>query len=485
MNEKEYLIRWSEIEPLCVLRFLKKNLWMILFSALIGAMGIAIAISLLFPPKYTSSATFVVNSRAVSALHSSNIASASEVATAYSQLLQGSFIRPHLKEYLGYDSGSTITAKQLGETNLLAVTVTSSTPHDAFAVIQAIIDHHKDLSAFAASSAVLNLLNSPKITRVSSFFMGTAKASVLAGAGAALAMTAILIWFSISRRTIQTSAGARSNLDAKILTSVPHERQSPSKAAVFSKGKRLRSNLNISSPAISFPFTESIHRIASKFEHERSKGNMVFLFSSVSQAEGKSTLAANTALSLAKKNSKVLFIDLDLRRPVQSELLGLNVSREQELGELLAAEATAKDILDAITTDPNTGMSTLLSTKSYTDMIDLISSPILANVIQLARKQFDYVIIDSPPLGYFADSEQLSDLSDASVLVVRQDVIPAPEINDAIDAMRAGKAEFLGCILNDMSHLSALTSSHGYGYGKKYGQYHKYGYGASKKKGGA
>lgn len=484
MNEKEYLIRGSEIEPLCVLRFVKKNLWMILCAALTGAMGIAIAITLLFPPNYASSVTFVVNSRAVATLHSSNISAASEVASVYSQLLQGDFIRPHLKEYLGYDSNSTITAKQLGETNLLNVTVTSSTPQDAFAVTQAITAHHKDLSKFAASSAVLTLLNSPKVIKVPSFFMGATKAAMLAGAGSALAMAAVLVWFSISRGTIQTSVGARNNLDARILTSVPHEKQPTPKTSPFYKGKRLRSNLNISSPAISFPFTESIHRIASKFEHERSKGNRVFLFSSVSEAEGKSTLAANTALSLAEKQAKVLFLDLDLRRPVQNELLGLAVTKEHEFGELLVSETAAADILRAVTTDPATGLSTLLSTKSYVDMIDLISSPVLSNVIHLARKKFDYVIIDSPPLGYFADSEQLSDLSDASVLVVRQDVVPAPEINDAIDSLRAGKAEFLGCILNDMSHLSALTSSHGYGYGKKYSQYHKYGYGADKKKGG-
>ena len=47
-------------------------------------------------------------------------------------------------------------------------------------------------------------------------------------------------------------------------------------------------------------------------------------------------------------------------------------------------------------------------------------------------------------------------------------------INDAIDALRAGKAEFLGCILNDMAHLAAWSSGYGYGYGKKYD---KYGYG--------
>lgn len=239
-------------------------------------------------------------------------------------------------------------------------------------------------------------------------------------------------------------------------------------------GKRLRRNLNISSPAISFAFTESIHRIAEKFQHEHAKGRRVFLFSSVSAAEGKSTLAANTAISLASRGVSVLFIDLDLRRPVQSEMLGLSVKQKNELGTLLTESAAPEKILSAAVTDPATGLHSLLSTKSYTDVIELLASDQLAKVVALARERYDYVIIDSPPLGFFSDSELLSDLSDASVLVVRQDTVPAPEINDAIDALRAGKAEFLGCILNDMAHLAAWSSGYGYGYGKKYD---KYGYG--------
>ena len=170
----------------------------------------------------------------------------------------------------------------------------------------------------------------------------------------------------------------------------------------------------------------------------------------------------------------MLFIDLDLRRPVQSEMLGLSVKQKNELGTLLTESAAPEKILSAAVTDPATGLHSLLSTKSYTDVIELLASDQLAKVVALARERYDYVIIDSPPLGFFSDSELLSDLSDASVLVVRQDTVPAPEINDAIDALRAGKAEFLGCILNDMAHLAAWSSGYGYGYGKKYD---KYGYG--------
>ena len=138
-----------------------------------------------------------------------------------------------------------------------------------------------------------------------------------------------------------------------------------------------------------------------------------------------------------------------------------------QLGTLLAEGAPAEKILRATVVEPTTGLHSLLSSQSYTDMIELISSPTLVKLLALARETFDFIIIDSPPLGYFADSELLSDLSDASVLVVRQDTVGAAQINDAVDALSAGKAAFLGCVLNDMQYLFTPDTSTGYGnYGK-------------------
>ena len=198
---------------------------------------------------------------------------------------------------------------------------------------------------------------------------------------------------------------------------------------------------------------------------------MVDTFGTAHVAEDKIVEAVEKTFDL---RPGAIIRDLDLRRPVQSEMLGLSVKQKNELGTLLTESAAPEKILAAAVTDPATGLHSLLSTKSYTDVIELLASDQLAKVVALARERYDYVIIDSPPLGFFSDSELLSDLSDASVLVVRQDTVPAPEINDAIDALRAGKAEFLGCILNDMAHLAAWSSGYGYGYGKKYD---KYGYG--------
>lgn len=490
MDENNQGLQWSHIEPLCILRALARQLWMLLLAALTCAMAAWIVLTCFVTQQYTSSTTFSVTTR-TSNLYYTNI-TAADVAASYSQLLQSRVLRQTMEQDLGMPLNGTVSAQQLGETNLIRVTVTAGTPRQALVLLKAVSDNYGSLSAHVSSTAVLSQLNSPSLSVAPSRSYNVPRICLMAAiAGAALTALGVA-WASVSSGTVQTQEGARSDLDAKIISTVPHEGRRTRKLLGWFDdrrrerrarrgGKRLRRNLNISSPAISFAFTESIHRIAEKFQHEHAKGRRVFLFSSVSAAEGKSTLAANTAISLASRGVNVLFIDLDLRRPVQSEMLGLSVKQKNELGTLLTESAAPEKILSAAVTDPATGLHSLLSTKSYTDVIELLASDQLAKVVALARERYDYVIIDSPPLGFFSDSELLSDLSDASVLVVRQDTVPAPEINDAIDALRAGKAEFLGCILNDMSHLTAYSAGYGYGYGYYgygYGKkYDKYGYG--------
>ena len=473
MDENNQGLQWSHIEPLCILRALARQLWMLLLAALTCAMAAWIVLTCFVTQQYTSSTTFSVTTR-TSNLYYTNITAAADVAASYSQLLQSRVLRQTMEQNLGMPLNGTVTAQQLGETNLIRVTVTAGTPRQALVLLKAVSDNYGSLSAHVSSTAVLSQLNSPSLSVAPSRSYNVPRICLMAAiAGAALTALGVA-WASVSSGTVQTQEGARSDLDAKIISTVPHEGRRTRKLLGWFDdrrrerrarrgGKRLRRNLNISSPAISFAFTESIHRIAEKFQHEHAKGRRVFLFSSVSAAEGKSTLAANTAISLASRGVNVLFIDL-----------GLSVKQKNELGTLLTESAAPEKILAAAVTDPATGLHSLLSTKSYTDVIELLASDQLAKVVALARERYDYVIIDSPPLGFFSDSELLSDLSDASVLVVRQDTVPAPEINDAIDALRAGKAEFLGCILNDMAHLAAWSSGYGYGYGKKYD---KYGYG--------
>ena len=81
----------------------------------------------------------------------------------------------------------------------------------------------------------------------------------------------------------------------------------------------------------------------------------------------------------------------------------------------------------------------------------------------------DYVVIDTSPLALVADTEELAQMTDASVLVVREDTVLTKDINDAIDILNNTRGKVLGCILNGSSSRSTGRNGH-YGYGGHYGK---------------
>lgn len=474
MQEKTFDIRWSEVEPGCVLRLIWHKLWLTLLAVLAGVMGASLVLANLSSSAYRCTTDFAVSARNTSGVsYYNNMTAASEVVAIYSELLEGRFMRDSVSE-AGYgDLEGSISATQLEETCLIKVTVTSPSPRDALLIMQVVLDNYSDLSHYISSTAVLVPLNTPNISVAPANHYNTREVKLLAGGLAGLAVTAALVWISISSGTVQNAEGAKNRVDSHLIATIPHEKTVPFRKR-FGRRRRNEARLNILNPSVSFRFVESVHRLAFRLEHEHTKGMKVFLFSSVSEAEGKSTLAANTALSLASRKARVLFIDLDLRRPVQSDILNIRVDDEHEFGSQLYAGRSAQDILDSATIDPGTGLNVLLSKKSYADKIHFITSPILAELLTLARDQYDYILLDTPPLGYFSDSELISDFADGAVLVIRQDIVPAPQINDAIDALSAGKATLLGYVLNDMYYLFGSVTSTGYDRYGKYGKYGKY-----------
>ena len=112
---------------------------------------------------------------------------------------------------------------------------------------------------------------------------------------------------------------------------------------------------------------------------------------------------------------------------------------------------------------------------------ELLSSERMRALMKLVQDQFDYIILDSSPMAFFTDTKILCNQADASILVVRQDMIPDRAINDAIDSLRHCKARFLGYVFNDVHSLNLaarIFSGHRDGYGYGYGYGRGYGYGA-------
>ena len=162
-------------------------------------------------------------------------------------------------------------------------------------------------------------------------------------------------------------------------------------------------------------------------------------------------MSSNLALSLGQQSYQVLLIDGDLRRPTLNRLfLDDGKVGEVSLGNLLQGKTS---LMKAMRYDEKRGIYLLLNDKNYSNSTEIVSSENMVRLLDVARKAFDFIIVDSPPMSLMADAEVLADQSDMSILVVKYDMMPSEDLNDAIDALRDCKAHFAGCILNDVRTL--------------------------------
>lgn len=474
---KKQTFKLSHISTACLFRFLLENLWMIVASALIFAMGSSLYLTWFHTPKYQATMTYAVTNRITSYTTSSNVSATKEVATTLTELLPGTLVQESIQKYSDEltDFSGSISAQQVGESNMIVVTSTASTPEEAYLSICALEELFPTIVGYISNNCVVQVVRNPAVSSASTNAMNEGSVAFSAALVGAAGMIALLCWICISRETIQTRTGARHLLDAPIIASIARV---PGKITVRTLFKRHSEPLQVFSPTTSFAYTEQINTICAQLEHESTAhGRKMFLITGVGENEGKSTVAGNVAAALAMMGKKVAVVDCDLRNPSLKQFFNDKYTASLPLNKMLSQPFSRDSLLQCMQRHEQLGIYMLFPTAPDRRCTELLTGSTMSTLIQQLRI-FDFVILDTPPMGYFADTETLMDSVDATMLVVRQDQTPACDINDAIDLLRRADSEFLGCILNDMT--GSLTEGHGYGYGYGYGHYGygNYGYGS-------
>lgn len=227
--------------------------------------------------------------------------------------------------------------------------------------------------------------------------------------------------------------------------------------------------LLITSPIMSAKFIEAINniRIRMEYEHEHHLKRNVFMISSVCENEGKSTIALNVALSLAKEGKRVIIIDADMRKPAMYKMLDINKKEVTDMIKLLQGEC---GLDEAIYKEENLGIELIMSTKGHSNTHEFIKSGAMKDLINKCSMLADYVIIDTPPMALVSDAEALLDRVDFVALVVRQDYAYEKDIRNSINIMNDSDAKMLGCILNDYKVFGVNSKRHSYGYAQQSGK---------------
>ena len=473
-KKKNSSFRWSNVSLACILEMLFHNLWMLLCAALIFAMGTSLFFDFFHDDIYRASMTYAVTARESSKTSNTNIKAGSEVAAVFEELLETNVItqsiRNHSPALKGF-SGK-IVASQVAESNLITVYIEDTSAETAFLALDALKELFPDFSDYVSKNTVIQVIQNPSVATSPANKINENFYIIVAALAGACLMAAFLCWYDIRRETVQTSSGARHLLDAPIIATIGHERKYRTLRSYL---RRDTKETQVFSPTTSYGYTEEINNICARLEHENaSHGRKVFMVTGVGENEGKSTVAGNIAAMLAMKGKSVAIIDCDMRKPALNKFFGKVYTAALPLNKMLSEPFSRQTFLSCLQRHPKMKMYMMFPDKGDEDAAKLLTSSAMRHTIK-QTKAFDFVIIDTPPMGYFTDAEALADMVDATMLVVRQDRTPAADINDASDTLRNSRSEFLGCILNDM--IGPSGGGYGYGYGYGYGKRYGYGYG--------
>ena len=166
-------------------------------------------------------------------------------------------------------------------------------------------------------------------------------------------------------------------------------------------------------------------------------------------SEGKTTTAANTAISLAQTGAEVLIIDGDMRRPRLHTVF--NAKNEEGLSTLLSSKLDERQVLNIIQKDEATKVSLLSSGPIPPNPAELIGSEQMANLLKLLQNHFTHVVVDSPPIASFTDGVLIASMVDGVILVVHAGKSSRQIVRRSRQLLNDIGAKVFGVVLNKVN----------------------------------
>ncbi len=458
-----------------LLRDVVKNIWIVVLCALIGYMGIYIGDTKVYTPQYTAVATLVVNSRGATSTSLSSLSVTREMAGVLVNLFSQQIIKDRAAQNINAESfDGDISASVSSNTNFISLSVTSDAPVVAYDLLCSVIEVYPEISEEIFENASISVVRMPSVPSGPSNSAVSKNQNLIITGIITLCLAAIVI-LSVMRDTIKNQADFETKTDAVLLGTVMHEKKRMSLSDY--KHKRKKGLLIHSNAYMSLRFTESFHKIAARLEHLKSQeGAQVFAITSVAENEGKSTCAANIAVSLADRGNRVILIDLDGKKPALFKIFSQKPDEKAELTNLFNHKISKKDF--RFKPYKKSSLLLALNTKPYPQYYHWLENGEIEKFIEVLKTKADFIIIDCAPVSVDSAVTDIIKLADNSIVVVRTDVVLRNRLNDTLGTLEHIGNNLAGCVLNDIYpdvlpyFFTGNDYSNYYGKKSKYGNYY-------------
>lgn len=345
----------------------------------------------------------------------------------------------------------------LKQANVVKIKVTADTKREAYFSIKYLNDWYRENTERYSFPYNITVLKESKFSTKPVNPNSHIKNFLIGAVGSGFVLSCLFGLYFFLRDTIKSEEEVENKLDTRLYAKLPFEVKKREDA-------RNKKAILITSLKTSFFFRESINKLRSKVEASSDKhGYKSFMITSAYENEGKSFVAANLALALAKNGRKVVLVDADFNKPAVFKIFDLDGSKSLNK----AIEGTSS------------WRSQVVSDRSGLDLLpcsqDSLKSEILTNskkldeIMKELREEYDFVIVDTSPAYLLNEPMAMNELVDATLFIVRQDYATSDVINETVKRLTYVKDNVLGVVFkNVVSEGNKGTSNYNnrYGYNK-------------------
>lgn len=484
MNERNMIKTEFEINIKRIMQAVLHKSWLVILAAILSAVLAFLGTYYFITPLYKSSAMFYVNnsmSLGGTSLSIGDITASKDLVDSYITILKTRETLNEVIDYAGVDLGYSellkmITASSVDETEIFRVTVTSPDADEAELLANAIADllPSRIKAIIEGSSAkvvdhavVASSPSSPSYTK-------NTLVGFLLGFALCVAVVVLMEVFDI---TIRSEEDISQCTGKPILAAVPDMNSNTKSGYYYGSSRKSKKNkLALGSKdsvmvggGISFAAAEAYKLLRTKLQFSFADENdcHVIGVSSSLAGEGKTTSAINIAYSLAQLDNRVLLIECDLRRPTLS--VKAPVEKVPGLTNYLARQVSLEEITQVCAFDDSCSFHAISSGRIPPNPVELLSSERMRKAMEKLKKDYDYIIMDLPPVAEVSDGLVASKMTDGMLIVVRQDYCNRVVLDNTIRQFEFVNARILGIVTTCSGEYGARYSRRYY---KRY--YSKY-----------
>ena len=289
----------QQIDLISMLKDIGREWITILLLSIAAALFADIWICATYQPEYKTSTTFVVTAKGMNSNIYQNLSSTKDLAQQFTEILGSNVLKKKVAQDIGVNSLDVETSVDLvPETNLITLSVKAKTAAESYRVLRSVMENYNTVSDYAIKNVIIETIQQPSVAMSPSNPLNEKRMVLKVFLIAAGCLIVLVAGISYIRDTIKNPGEVSSKLDTRLLGTIAYEKKSKSLSMNRKKGYL---SMLISNPLRSFAYVESskmaASRVRSYMDKEQAK---VLLVTSVMENEGKSTVAANLALSLAQ-----------------------------------------------------------------------------------------------------------------------------------------------------------------------------------------